>query len=174
MTTENLGNEPTGQNEPGGTAAAGGEPGGDNKPAGENGGPDAAKAAEKYRSQRDEQRKRADALEEQLKNLKAKGDIDQVMQQLEEQRSEAEEAAKKAEADRVNSVRLAQAGCVDLEVALSLLDENGDVDALKESKPYLFNAKPKTGSTGFKPDGAAEGASEKLAKARKLAGIRKK
>ena len=157
MAGENLGNqqqtEPQGgeggneANEPAGANQQQTEPQG-----GEGGKPDAAKAAEKYRAQRDEERKRADALEEQIKNLKEKGDIDAVMKQLEEQKAAAEKAEKKAERDRVNSARLAQAGCVDLEVALDLLDENGDVDSLKKAKPYLF-AKPK-GSTGHKPDGS--------------------
>ena len=114
------------------------------------GGPDDAKAADKYKAQRDEARQQLRDLQEQVKALEADKDkVSQLQSQIEQMQRDAEEAAKKAESDRVNSNRLVKAGCVDVEVALGLLDENGDVDKLKESKPYLFGA-PK-GSTGLPP-----------------------
>lgn len=135
------------------------------------GGPDAAKAAEKYRQQRDEARTRAEDLERQIKAIKDKGDIDEVMNALEEEKAKSAEAAKKADSDRVRVISLAKEGCIDLEVALGLLDESGDVEALKEAKPYLFEA-PKKGATGLKPDGSSGGSDDLRAEARKAAGIK--
>ena len=108
------------------------------------GGPDAAKAAEGYRKQRDEARREM------------------------AKRQKAESAAKEAEYRRVNSVRLIKEGCVDVEVALTLLDENGDVDTLKKEKPYLFGSASK-GSTGLKPNGSA--AADKFAAIDKAMGL---
>ena len=80
MGNENLGNtEENAENKAaGGDAGAAGEAGAGTQGAEDNGKPDAAKAAEKYKSQRDEARKRAEALEEQIKNYESKGDIDKV------------------------------------------------------------------------------------------------
>ena len=128
------------------------------------GGPDWQKAAEQYRQQRDEERTKAANLQKQLDDLNAKGDIDALKAQLQEQQRQAEEAANKAERDRINIGRLAKEGCIDIDVALSLLDENGDVEALKQSKPYLFGS-VSTGSTGFKPSGSASGAFDAIDKA---------
>lgn len=118
------------------------------------GGPDWQKAADNYRRQRDEEREKAASLKKQLDDLNAKGDIDELRKLLEEQQNQAKEAANKAEKDRINIGRLAKEGCIDIDVALSLLDENGDVEALKESKPYLFGTVQK-GSTGLPPKGSA-------------------
>jgi hypothetical protein len=121
----------------------------------EGGKPDAEKAAEKYRRQRDDARKQLSEFQEKLKGYEGSDEtIKDLKAQIEKMRADAEEAARKAEYERVNTKRLAEAGCVDTEVALELLDENGDVDALKESKPYLFAA-PK-GKTGLKPEGASK------------------
>lgn len=50
------------------------------------------------------------------------------------------------------------AGCKNKKAAKALLeDHEGDVQKLKEAEPYLFNSEKKTGSTGFKPEGAASG-----------------
>lgn len=127
------------------------------------------KAAESYKQQRDESRKKVEELTKQLETMKSKGDIDAFKAELEKTKAEAEQAAQKANRDRLNTVRLAQAGCVDIEVALTLIDEDGDVDALKESKPYLFGAK--TGSTGFKPDGTTNNDDEQWMKASKASHI---
>ena len=120
------------------------------------GGPDAQKAADGYRKQRDEARAEIANLQKQLEALQAKGDPDALKAELEEAKTKAEADAKEAEFRRVNSVRLIKNGCVDVDVALTLLDENGDVDALKEAKPWLFGV-VKQGSTGLKPAGSPSG-----------------
>lgn len=158
--------EPTGGNGAGG----GNESGGSNGDA--HGKPDASKAAEKYKQQRDEANSKAKALQKQLDDLMAKGDIEKLKAKYEADMEELEAKAKKAESDRVNATRLAAAGCIDIDVALELLDENGDVDALKKSKSYLFGTAA-LGSTGLKPDGAANDKESRLAEARKMAGVRK-
>ena len=72
---------------------------------------------------------------------------------IEEQLKAMEEERDAAKADSV----LAAAGCIDLELgraALASLD--GDVDKLREAKPYLFGGQgPDPRSTGGKPDGDA-------------------
>ena len=132
--------------------------------------PNSAIAAEKYKKQRDTERERVKELEERIKAITDKGDIDEVLKALKDEKAHSEELAKQAESDRVNTSRLAQAGCVDIEVALMLLDENGDVDALKKAKPYLF--KPQAGTTGFKSGNAPKNTSidEKLDKIFKVKG----
>ena len=64
---------------------------------------------------------------------------------------EAERDAAKADA------RLTEAGCIDCELGRAALASfDGDVDKLKEAKPYLFKANgPEPRSTGGKPDGDA-------------------
>lgn len=130
----------------------------------QNGGPDAQKAAEGYRQQRDEARAEVAKLQKQLEELQAKGDPETYKAQLEEAKKKAEQDAKQAEFRRVNSVRLIKEGCVDVDVALTLLDENGDVDALRDSKPWLFGSNNQ-GSTGFKPSGSAKGEFDAIDKA---------
>lgn len=72
---------------------------------------------------------------------------------VEEQLRAMEEERDAAKADSV----LAAAGCIDLELgraALASLD--GDVDRLREAKPYLFGGgAPDPRSTGGRPDGDA-------------------
>ncbi|ACU94002.1 hypothetical protein Ccur_02750 [Cryptobacterium curtum DSM 15641] len=139
------------------------------EPTGDEGGkPDAAKAAEKYKAQRDEARQQIADLEKQMAEYKGNDEIITKLQaDLKKTREEAEAQAKKAEADRVNSNRLTKAGCVDVDVALGLLDENGDVDKLMEQKPYLFTKK---GSTGLPPSGQG-GDAASIARAREAAGL---
>lgn len=138
-------------------------------------GPDAQKAAEKYRAQRDEARAELDKLKADIEALKGsdadvRKQAESLQKQLEEERAKHDADMKAAEYRRVNTTRLAQAGCVDVDVALSLLDENGDVDKLKEAKPYLFRA---AGSTGWKPStpSDAERDREEVNRARKAAGL---
>lgn len=70
-----------------------------------------------------------------------------------------------------NEVRhaLEGANCVDVDLALSALGNyDGDVNALREAKPYLFEEKKNVGQTGFKPLGipnAEKELSDKLDKA---------
>ena len=134
------------------------------------GGPDPAKAAEKYKAQRDDYAAKIAEYEERLKGYEGQDETIRALQaDLEKTRKESEAKLKRSEFERVNGTRLAQAGCVDVEVALGLLDENGDVDALRESKPYLF-AKPQ-GSTGFKPAGQEQLSAAEEARLRRVAGL---
>ena len=62
------------------------------------------------------------------------------------------ETAKATSATSIkNASALAQAGCVDIEIALGLLSEEVTIEKLQESKPYLFQSA--TVSTGTKPAG---------------------
>jgi len=146
------------------------------EPTGDKGGkPDAAKAAEKYKAQRDEARQQIADLEKHLAEYegtdeaikKLQAELAATKEKAEADAKKAAADAKKAEADRVNSNRLTKAGCVDVDVALGLLDENGDVDKLMEQKPYLFTKK---GSTGLPPSGQG-GDAASIAKAREAAGL---
>ena len=139
------------------------------EPPGDEGGkPDAAKAAEKYKAQRDEAREKIAAYEKQLAEYEGTDEaIKKLQAELAAAKEKAAADAKKAEADRVNSNRLTKAGCVDVDVALGLLDENGDVDKLMEQKPYLFTKK---GSTGLPPSGQG-GDAASIARAREAAGL---
>ncbi len=88
---------------------------------------------------------------------------------------EAEAKALREElADNKLSHALELAGCLDLKAAKVRLDDfNGDVSKLKAECPYLFQQQKK-GATGAKPQGATDGAADRLAKARELVGVRKK
>jgi predicted RNase H-like nuclease (RuvC/YqgF family) len=139
--------------------------------------PNDEKASAKYRQQRDEARKALDdqqkalsELQDKIKGLEASDTkVKELQEQIEHMNEQATEAKKQAEFARVNSARLATAGCVDVDLALKLLDENGDVDGLKDEKPYLFGTVK--GSTGLKPVGASQNTEATLHKARKAAGL---
>ncbi len=150
----NEGNEP----EP---APQGGEP---------KGKPDAQKAYEQAKAQRDKYKEQVAELQEMIEGLSGKDEeLKSLQAEIAKMKADSEAAAKKAEFARVNSARLAKEGCVDIEVALTLLDENGDVDALKEAKPYLF---AKKGSTGLPPAGAPDDSEARRKKARAAAGLK--
>ena len=105
--------------------------------------------AERYKQQRDDANERLKELEDQVAGLKGKDEeVEALKKQIEDEKTAYAEKESKLEGARVNTARLAQAGCIDIEVALPLLNEHGDVDALKKDKPYLFQ---QTGSTGGKP-----------------------
>lgn len=72
---------------------------------------------------------------------------------IEEQLKAMEEERDAAKADSV----LAAAGCIDLELGrAALVSLDGDVDKLREAKPYLFGGQgPDPRSTGGRPDGSA-------------------
>lgn len=74
-----------------------------------------------------------------------------------------------SQADMRTDYELKLAGCRDdkaVKAAKALLgDCGGDVAKLKAEAPYLFESEKKTGSTGFKPQGAAKGLDEKLDRA---------
>lgn len=174
---EELGNQrpdDQGRRDPSAQAGQHGQQNGQGQDAGQpKGGPDPAKAAEKYRAQRDEYAAKIAEYEERLKGYEGADEtIKALKADLEKERRESEAKLKRSEFERVNGTRLAQAGCVDVEVALTLLDENGDVDALKGSKPYLF-AKPQ-GSTGLKPAGQEQLSEAEDARLRRIAGLQPK
>lgn len=134
------------------------------------GGPDAKKAAEKYKAERDAARKETEELKQRIEKLEGNdAQIEQLKADLAKQKEEADAKLKKAERDRVNTSRLAKEGCIDTEVALTLLDENGDVDKLKEEKPYLFKEQ-QSGSTG-KNSTSPSDHETRLKRARKAAGL---
>ena len=109
--------------------------------------------AERYKQQRDDANKHLKELEDQVAGLKGKDEeVEALKKQIEDEKTAYAEKEGKLEGARVNTARLAQAGCIDIEVALPLLNEHGDVEALKKSKPYLFQ---QTGSTGGKPAGVS-------------------
>ena len=131
------------------TRSAGGADGGNAA-----GVPDASRAAEKYKKQRDEARTQLEEMQKRIEELSGSAEeVEKLKEELKAEREKAEQDAREAERNRVNGNRLVKEGCVDVDVALGLLDENGDVDKLKEEKPYLFTAQ--SGSTGLKPAGAA-------------------
>lgn len=133
--------------------------------------PDAQRAAERYRQQRDDARKMAEELQEQislLQNENAK--IAELKQQLEQERSEVERKLKRSEYERLNSGALIKEGCLDVDVALTLLSDEVDVATLKEKKPYLFARE--SGKTGLQPNGSTPTDSERRTKlAREAAGL---
>lgn len=98
--------------------------------------------------------KRIKELEEQLEAATGgQKTAEERIASIERQLKSMEEERDAAKADSV----LAAAGCIDLDLgraALAALD--GDVDALKEAKPYLFKQAGATppASTGGKPAGA--------------------
>lgn len=107
------------------------------------------------------------------RDLKAKQDeIDELRAQLDEKskteegraklKQQLDEMSAKFEAEKVKH-KLEMAGCLNAKAAQALLDDyDGDVEKLKEACPYLFSdgKQKQTGSTGLKPDGDAEKASE--------------
>jgi hypothetical protein len=120
---------------------------GDPKPSG------AEYAAKDYKEQRDKARADLEALQKRIADLEGNAkEVTDLKAQLEKEKADRAKEATDLEAKRVNTVRLTQAGCVDVDVALGLLNEHADVDKLKDEKPYLFGTKP-TGSTGGKPGG---------------------
>jgi hypothetical protein len=125
---------------------------------GPKGAPDAAKAAEKYRRQRDDAQGKLKDLQTQVRELEEgnSGRLAELQRQVEEQARALEDEKATNALQKLQTMGLLAAGCVDVDVGLSLLGKDGDVDELKDAKPYLF--KPVlTGSTGAAPTGAAEG-----------------
>lgn len=87
----------------------------------------------------------------------------QVMKELQDVRAEL--------ADERVSHALEMAGCLNVKMAKSVLDDySGDVLKLKEACPYLFQQKQE-GSTGLPPKGAPSTADERKKAARKAAGL---
>jgi hypothetical protein len=120
--------------------------------------PDATEGAtvNRHQYERDVERrdKRIAELEAQLKAQNdakaAKGDeTAQLRKEIEDFKSQL--------ADEKLNTELTAAGCIDAKAAKACLEDyDGDVDKLKEAKPYLFHqAEKKHLSTGGKPAGSA-------------------
>lgn len=93
-------------------------------------------------------------LEEANKSEEGRKELKQEIADLKEQMA----------SDKVTHA-LELAGCRNVKAAKAVLEDfDGDVAALKEKHPYLFEQKP-SGSTGGKPTGAAEGDDDKLDRA---------
>lgn len=75
-------------------------------------------------------------------------------------------------ADERQSWELEKLGCRDIETAKAVIGNyQGDVQALKDAKPWLFESDKPKGTTGLKPTGAPDSAQTKLDEARKLMGV---
>lgn len=112
--------------------------------------PDAAKAQAK----RDLKQQRDEAREE---NRKLREDIEQLQKTVD------------ASERRARTAMLKAAGCIDVDVALGIM-QGDDVDGLKASKPYLFQ---QAGTTGLKPEAAPRYADDFDSKLREVMGLRK-
>lgn len=174
MAEENLG-EQANENEPTGEEPKPAEPKPDGADAGK-GGPDKG-VVDKHGQpgiNRERHEKEIAAKDKEIADLK-----DQIAKAsaTEEGRKSLEEKIAKLEAARAEertAHKLEMAGCVDVKAAKARLDDfDGDVSKLKAECPYLFQTEKQKGSTGFRPDGAADGADERLARARKIAGVKK-
>lgn len=85
-------------------------------------------------------------------------DLEARIAALEKQATESAAEAANARADAA----LATAGCVDAELGRTALAAfDGDVDRLKEAKPYLFSAGPRM-STGGSRSGSAGGVARSI------------
>lgn len=79
---------------------------------------------------------------------------------------------KQEAADERQNWELEKAGCRDIETAKAVIGNyQGDIQALKDAKPWLFESKP-AGTTGLKPTGITSDYDAQLAKARKAAGVK--
>ena len=128
----------------------------------EAGGPDDAKAADKYRAQRDEARAEGEGLKKSVESLKAeKAELESKVSELEKAnaklKADMKQAAQDYESEKGKTKELREAGCLDsaIDIAVGLLDDDMDVETLKKERPFLF--KSPSGSTGFKPGGATSG-----------------
>lgn len=75
-------------------------------------------------------------------------------------------------ADERQNWELEKAGCRDIETAKAVIaNYQGDVQALKDAKPWLFEGDKPKGTTGLKPVGTPDDAEVRLAKARKMMGV---
>lgn len=152
-------NEPAGAGtEPQGGEGQGGNDG-DGGGAGEGGKPGATVNRHKYERDLAAKDKRIAELQAQIDEAaKTKEGRDDLQKKLDDMKAEldGEKVAHKLEV----------AGCVNAKAARALLDDyDGDVAKLKEECPYLFGKEKQTGSTGFKPNGAAGGDDDELDRA---------
>ena len=101
--------------------------------------------------------KRIKELEAELaESKKLMASSDERISAIEQQLKDAADAKTKAEAESA----LTGAGCVDLELGRMALDAlDGDIEKLKEAKPFLFKSEdaPKNINTSGKPAGSSSG-----------------
>lgn len=126
---------------------------------GEGGKPGATVNRHKYERDLAAKDKRIAELQAQIDEAaKTKEGRDDLQKKLDEVKAEFE--------DEKVAHKLEVAGCVNVKAARALLDDyDGDVSKLKEECPYLFGKEKQTGSTGFKPNGAAGGDDDELDRA---------
>ena len=114
-------------------------------------------SAQKYKKQRDDARSEIAQLQEQISSLKGESEeLNKLKQQVKEQQDAITAEKQAAILVKAKSVVLAQAGCVDIDGAIKLWDDDSEIDDFKKAKPYLFK-QSQPGSTGAAPAGAAEG-----------------
>ena len=90
-------------------------------------------------------------------------------------KSQIEELKKQGESDRIDFA-LQLAGCRSVKAARAVLeDHSGDIEALKEAEPWMFEDAParQTGKTGLPNAGTASDAGKELKRWRKLIGLDK-
>ncbi len=106
--------------------------------------------------------KRIAELEAQLKARSDEGaGYESRLAELEKSFAESKEEAAKAKADAA----LTKAGCVDCELGRTALAAfDGDVEKLKEAKPFLFKAQGQMG-TGGRQAGTADSAAKSIREA---------
>lgn len=101
--------------------------------------------------------KRIKELEAELtESKKLVASSDERISAIEQQLKDAADAKTKAEAESA----LTSAGCIDLELGRMALDAlDGDIEKLKETKPFLFKSEdaPKNINTSGKPAGSSSG-----------------
>lgn len=101
--------------------------------------------------------KRIKELEAELtESKKLMASSDERISAIEQQLKDAADAKTKAEAESA----LTGAGCIDLELGRMALDAlDGDIEKLKETKPFLFKSEdaPKNINTSGKPAGSSSG-----------------
>lgn len=101
------------------------------------------------------------------------GQIAEATKTAEKLRAEMDELRRQGDEQRIG-FELQMAGCRSVKAARALLDEhNGDVAALKEAEPWLFEggAPKQAGKTGLPNAGAASDESKTMKRWREIAGI---
>ena len=145
------------------------KPGEGGKPQDPDGGEGNTVNAHKYERDMANKDKEIESLKAQLKELTdakaASGD------QTAQLRKELDEMKQSLADEKANSA-LSKAGCIDLDLARTALAAyDGDVDKLKEAKPYLFGTTDNIQrSTGGRPAGGST--VDLRAKARRAAGLK--
>ncbi|MBM6942629.1 hypothetical protein [Collinsella intestinalis] len=128
---------------------------------------DADKARADYEAALRERDERIAALEDEI------AEAVRTAESAERLRAEMDELRRQGEEQRVG-FELQMAGCRSVKAARALLDDHGgDVDALKEAEPWLFEggAPKQAGKTGLPNAGAASDEGKTMKRWREIAGI---